>query len=161
MYWHDRVFGKAAARSNNGSRAIAGRIFGAARETSMIGIKHLCLTSPHPPRRSNLIVMRHSQAVAFCLLLSSVIMDNYVYANASVKPCAPPSPVLVSTEGGPDLVPPATEFQPRGWASLDLTISKNGKVIAVAVGEWQSRTRPRMVPCANLVLGKAAGIQTS
>jgi hypothetical protein len=80
--------------------------------------------------------MRHSQAVAFCLLLSSVIMDNCVYADASVKPCGPPSPVLVSTVGGPDLVPPATEFHPRGWASLDLTISKNGKVIAVAVGEW-------------------------
>ena len=80
--------------------------------------------------------MRHRQAVAFCLLLSSVVLGNYVYADASVKPCGPPSPVLTSTEGGPDLVPPATEFQPRGWARLDLTISKNGQVIAVAVGEW-------------------------
>jgi hypothetical protein len=80
--------------------------------------------------------MRLSHAVAFCVLLSGVVASIYVYADASVKPCGPNSPKLVSTGGGPDLVPPATEFQPRGWANLNVTIAKSGKVIGVAVGEW-------------------------
>jgi hypothetical protein len=79
--------------------------------------------------------MRRSHAIAPFLLLSGVIADTYVYADARVKPCSPHTPQLVSTDG-PDLVPPATEFRPHGWANLNLTIAKSGKVISVAVGEW-------------------------
>ena len=79
--------------------------------------------------------MRRSDAIAPCFLLSGVISATFVYADASVKPCSPRTKQLVSTDG-PDLVPPATEFHPHGWANLNLTIAKSGKVTSVAVGEW-------------------------
>ncbi len=79
--------------------------------------------------------MYRSHAIAFSLLLSGLIANNYVSADASVKPCSPHTPQLISRDG-PDLVPPATEFHPHGWANLNLTIAKSGKVIGVAVGEW-------------------------
>jgi hypothetical protein len=82
------------------------------------------------------IDMRHSHAVAFCILLSGVVTGSWVYADTGAKSCGPSSPELVSTAGGPNLTSPTTEFHPRGWVNLDLTIAKNGKVIDVAVSEW-------------------------